>query len=108
MPKLVLSLLLLLASPAWAQSNPLFDAVTAGDLAQITRLLGAGDAVNARNAAGETPLYVGEAVAARQAPGTEQARSGKQLAVAAHAHHPGAMQRRLEHGIVAHHRAGVA
>jgi hypothetical protein len=51
-------LLLALCPPAWAQNAPFFDAVAAGSLADVARLLGAGADVNARTEDAETPLYV--------------------------------------------------
>jgi ankyrin repeat protein len=58
MLKLVAGLLLLCALPAWGQSEPLFEAVAAGRLEVVERLIGGRAAVNARNADGETPLFV--------------------------------------------------
>lgn len=55
---LVFLLLGLCLAPAWAQPAPLFEAVAAGSLDEVERLLAAGAAVDARNAEGETPLYL--------------------------------------------------
>ena len=58
MRNVVFLLLALCLAPAWAQSDPLFEAVAAGRIEEVERLIGAGAAVNARNEDAETLLYV--------------------------------------------------
>ena len=58
MRNVVFLLIALCLAPAWAQSDPLFEAVAAGRIEEVERLIGAGAAVNARNEDAETLLYV--------------------------------------------------